>query len=325
MLKRMNKIMDPTRFQGTKNKEYFEGWYFKLVSKDRKTVMAIIPGISKGENEECSFIQVFTSNDDKNYYIKYETEDFSYKEGPFNVQIKNNFFQKDKIEIDIDEKELKAKGSLHFKNLREYPSNLVRPNIMGPYSFAPFMECSHAVVSMIHTIEGELEINGKVLDFNEGTGYIEKDWGTSFPSEWIWMQSNSFKRTDAAFMLSVAKIPWLTGEFVGLIGFFSIKDSNLLFSTYNKNTIKNLKYENNILSLEVIDKDYTIQIEAKNKGGTPLKAPQKGGMERIIKESLDSEIKIRVIGNKEGLLYEDTGFCAGLEISPNYYILGDID
>ena len=43
------------------------------------------------------------------------------------------------------------------------------------------MECYHGIVSMDHTVNGLIEINNEKIDFSEGRGYIEKDWGRSFP------------------------------------------------------------------------------------------------------------------------------------------------
>jgi len=88
---------------------------------------------------------------------------------------------------------------------------------MGPYTFAPFMECNHGIVSMDHGISGSLVINGEEIDFTGGRGYIEKDWGHSFPSAYIWMQSNHFAANGISFKASVARIPWLTGNFTGFI------------------------------------------------------------------------------------------------------------
>ncbi len=53
----------------------------------------------------------------------------------------------------------------------------------------PAMECYHGVVSMYHLLSGHLEINGDKVDFSGGKGYIEKDWGRSMPSDWIWIQA----------------------------------------------------------------------------------------------------------------------------------------
>lgn len=55
------------------------------------------------------------------------------------------------------------------------------PGIMGWYAWVPTMECYHGVVSLDHAISGKLMIEDQAHDFNGGRGYIEKDWGKSFP------------------------------------------------------------------------------------------------------------------------------------------------
>ena len=52
------KILHPELFQGNhKKNNYFEGWYYKLVSFDQKTSIAFIPGISinKKDPKNASF------------------------------------------------------------------------------------------------------------------------------------------------------------------------------------------------------------------------------------------------------------------------------
>ena len=52
---------------------------------------------------------------------------------------------------------------------------------MGPFSYLSFMECYHGILSMKHSLEGTLSWNGQLIDFTNGIGYLEKDWGSSFP------------------------------------------------------------------------------------------------------------------------------------------------
>ena len=49
------------------------------------------------------------------------------------------------------------------------------PGIMGPYSFIPFMECYHGILSMNHKILGSLKYNDENISFNGGKCYMEKD------------------------------------------------------------------------------------------------------------------------------------------------------
>ena len=47
---------------------------------------------------------------------------------------------------------------------------------MGWYYKVPFMECYHEVVSLNHDLIGEIKVNNRIFSFDNGKGYIEKDW-----------------------------------------------------------------------------------------------------------------------------------------------------
>ena len=64
---------------------------------------------------------------------------------------------------------------------------------------------------------GELIINNNLYDFSNGTGYIEKDWGISFPSSYIWAQANDFSNKHCSLFISIANIPYSIFLFKGFI------------------------------------------------------------------------------------------------------------
>lgn len=66
---------------------------------------------------------------------------------------------------------------------------------------------------MKHSLQGELVWNDQPIDFDQGIGYIEKDWGSSFPATYVWAQCNQFETSDARFFFSAAEIPFLGGRF----------------------------------------------------------------------------------------------------------------
>ena len=47
------------------------------------------------------------------------------------------------------------------------------------------MECYHGIISMNHDILGSLKYNDEDISFNKGKGYMEKDWGHSFPKLYL--------------------------------------------------------------------------------------------------------------------------------------------
>ena len=88
------------------------------------------------------------------------------------------------------------------------------PGIMGPFSFAPFMECYHGIVSMGHRIEGNLHYEHHNISFTDGKGWHWEGLGPIIFHQPMYGCSPIIFENDAfRFKLSVARIPWLTGDF----------------------------------------------------------------------------------------------------------------
>jgi hypothetical protein len=83
------------------------------------------------------------------------------------------------------------------------------PGTAGWSAWVPRMEKYHGVVSLDHTIKGHLHIDHEEIDYNSGRGNIEKDWGASFPTAYIWFQSNHFEQLNTSLTASGAITPWL--------------------------------------------------------------------------------------------------------------------
>jgi tocopherol cyclase len=186
---------------------------------------------------------------------------------------------------------------------------------MGWYTYAPFMECYHGVVSMNHEITGNLVINGKQTDFTGGKGYIEKDWGRSMPSDWVWMQCNHFDDApEASMMISIARIPWLTGHFPGFLSFIKVGGEVHRFATYNNSKIGFIHIDGSSVRLQLKNRSCNLEVEVERNSTGELTAPVKGQMDRKIAESLDAAIRIKLTSINGEIMFEGTGEHTGLEI-----------
>jgi hypothetical protein len=175
------------------------------------------------------------------------------------------------------------------------------------------MECNHGVVSIHHRIEGKLTINGSVKDFTDGTGYIEKDWGTSFPESWIWLQCNNFNTKGMSLMVSVAKIPWRGRFFIGLISFLTTGGKTEVFATYNGAKIQSLeKLNTNTTGLIITKGKKKLSIKIVKKSSSEIAAPVQGNMTKMIKESINSEVDL-TYSDQSGEVFTDHGKRAGYE------------
>lgn len=313
-INKFKSIFNPAQFQGWgKKKNYFEGWYFKIVNKEETKAFAFIPGISFDmDGNGHSFIQVLDGKAKTSDYFRFETNKFIASSKEFNLSIEGNSFSDKNLRLDLPS----IKGKLFFDRNVPWPNPVFSPGIMGPYAFVPFMECYHGIVSMDHRISGCLEINNQKVDFTGGRGYIEKDWGKSFPEAYIWMQSNHFSQENISFKLSVAKIPWIGKSFNGFIAGIWIKDQLIQFTTYNRTKIKKLKISGKEVNIEMENKNYLLHVEANSDESVSLSSPVNGAMEGKIEESMNASLKITLYDkrNKKEVL-NDTGRNASIEIA----------
>ena len=315
------KSKNSSMFQGNKKtKKYFEGWYFKMVSQDEESILSVIPGISISEDGSTkhAFIQIIDGKIAETKYINFPIEDFYFSKEDFLIKIRNNIFSKDSIVLDIQRGSLSVIGKVYMKNLAELKSkNKQRQKIMGWYYKVPFMECYHGLVSLNHDLYGEIKTNNRNFRFDGGIGYIEKDWGKSMPSSWIWIQTNSFKNSNSSFMLSIAKIPWLGFSFTGFLGFYYINNEIVRFGTYSKAKVKLEKQEKNNLNLNIILKDKVLEIQTLKNNSGMLKAPVNGNMNRRISEGIDAELTLKIIDKNKKMLFIDRSITTGLEVVGN--------
>lgn len=197
-------------------RDYFCGWYFKCQS-DTQTI-AVIPAIHKTKEQESCSIQFITDNGAWN--IQYPYHAFHKQKQNFHIQIAENRFNQNGINLCVRTPDCSAVGSIQFGTFSP-----IQYDIMGPFQYVPFMECRHSVVSMEHSVTGNLCINGTNYSFNHGVGYIEGDKGHSFPKEYAWTQCNF---SGGSLMLSIADIPF---------GFFVLPESSPSFNGKEKNIV----------------------------------------------------------------------------------------
>lgn len=309
------KLFHPEIFQGNMNKKrYFEGWYYKHVTHDLKQVWSFIPGISLNDTDSHAFIQVINGVTGHTDYVSYPIEAFSWDKKKLWLKIGDSVFTDSHIEINISKNDLRVKGRMDYRNIVRYPKTILSPGIMGWYSYVPTMECKHGVVSVNHDITGSLNFNNSHVDFEGGKGYIEKDWGTSFPEAWIWIQANNFSSRESSFSFSVAKIPWRGKFFIGFISFLFYNNEFFLFSTYNNSVINELNYSDDSLNLKMKNRNATLRVDVRKSTFGELRAPVSGQMSRRIKESIDSDISLSLYDKNNRLLYSDSSGRAGLEV-----------
>lgn len=246
---------------------FFYGWYLKCQSNTQ--TLAVIPAIHRAEQKRTCSIQLIT--DDNAWTVEFPAEAFHL--AGKNISIGKNQFGEKGIRLAIHTPELCVKGKLNFGTLSP-----LRYDIMGSFSFVPFLECRHSVWSMRHSVCGKVYINKQEYSFQNAYGYWEGDRGTSFPKEYIWTQC-SFPY--GSLMLSVADIPLAGFHFKGIIGIVLWRGREYRFATYLG--AKAVRIRNGMI--RVVQGNLELEACILETGGKPLKAPTNGDMIRTIHES----------------------------------------
>lgn len=310
---------DPNLFQGKFTKQpYFEGWYYKQVSRDGKTAISFIPGISLNERDPHCFVQYILvqegNEETRTGYVRFPVESFTWNDKPFAVKIGDNFFSESLLSVHLTTETDTIEGNLKLGRFARIGRSPLQPSIMGPYAYVPRMECYHGLISMNHRLGGTLQINGETVDFNGGKGYIEKDWGTKFPKHYVWLQSNHFAEQETGVFFSIAHIPFYGRELLGFIANVHVNYKEYRFATYNKSEVQlSFPSEREVVVLMESTKA-KVRLAATVEHLGELLAPVVTGMEKAIKEGVSGNIQMELWDKKTGQYYTGTGTMAGVEM-----------
>ncbi len=306
----------PEAFQGWgKRRRYFEGWYVKLVARSRESALAVIPGVAYDEaGEGHAFVQVLDGIRNTAAYHRFPLEAFRPAADRFALELGGNRFSAEGLELDLPD----LKGRVRLNGRVPWPVKAWSPGIMGWYAFVPFMECYHGIVSMDTATEGRLEHEGRAVDLDGGRAYLEKDWGRSFPSSWIWMQSNHFATEGTSMKLSVARIPWVRQAFVGFIAGVWHEGTLHRFTTYTGARLRHAAVHDGHVEVTLADRRRTLAVHAVRSDGGDLVSPVQGLMAGRVNETMTARIRVRLTDRRGGVLLDDEGAMAGLEVAGPY-------
>lgn len=245
----------------------FEGWYFK--HQKGQTMLSFIPG----QAEDGAFIQMIWPRGSRRFHFPQLQIDGN------TVRAGNCLFSPGGCHVELPG----VRGDIAYGPLSPLGSD-----IMGPFRHLP-MECRHGVISMAHTLRGSVTIDGRTYDFDGGTGYLEKDRGTSFPKSYLWIQCNTF-RESCALMASVADIPFGGVHFRGCICAILYRGREYRLATYRGVKILSATREHLCLTQGKLRLDLRMMPTP----GHPLLAPAAGKMSTTIRECCNASLHARL-------------------------------
>ena len=310
------KPLFPILYQGSSRRAsgrsgYFEGWYFKQTTNASTSAgnvnraVSFIPGISRASagsrDGDGAFVQMIDGASGTTRFFPFSAGEFSASDDPFEVRVGRNRFSLSGLSVDLEDESGRVRAELEYGGTTPPSQPFPWPGVMGPYSFAPFMECYHGIASLDHRVDGYVEIGGGVqgaattmIGFDDGRGYIEKDWGRSMPRSWLWVQCNTFDAAigPASFFLSLARVPWLGGWFNGFISILLVGGKEYRFASYTGARVELLTFDGSTVSAMLADRSWKLELTVRRSHEGSLAAPMDGAMNRRISESADSWVRV---------------------------------
>lgn len=297
------KLYKDTYWRGLKKRDYFEGYYTRLVSENLN--VAFIFGVSYAEDEHA-FIQVYDGLCQEMEYFRFALDACVLREDRLYIQIGANILTDTSLIIHLHGEKLHFNVDIQFDTLRTLRDTGYK-SIMGPMLNLPGLECYHGVVSMYHTWSGNINQKQQI-----GYSYIEKDYGQSMPSDWIWLHLTN--DTGISFMLSIAKIPYLMLTPTGFLGFYSTEETTDVFASYTGAKYQIKQLDDKIIKLIIQTRNVNYEITINRKETVHLLAPVGGRMIREIEESLASCGKVTITTKKGQHIAEHEFTKVGCEV-----------
>lgn len=307
----------PERYHGRKKqKTFFEGWYFKLECPEQAFTLALIAGISMNKTgEREAFIQYLIKPGGESVYHAFKLDEFKASENEFNLSIGSNQFSMDGIKLELPE----LKGNLVLVNHQRWPKSILKPNIMGPLGYWPGLNCYHAIVSMRNSIKGQLKYKDQTIVLDDGLGYIEKDWGKSFPEKHIWMQCNRFSNQQTSLSLAIAPVQILGQSVLAYAVILKLNHRDYLFTTYHLSKFKG-SGDAEDLRLEFKSRQHQLEIRASMKDSQAMRIPNLEGMKGLVHESLEASIEFVLKDRTDSaIIAKDRSAEAAMELSGKWF------
>lgn len=170
----------------------FESWYLRIA--DNETAVAFVVGYTcrKDGGGEC-FIQ--TVSDNVSFSAEFPLCDFYNSKNNFYVKVCDNLFSNNGISLNLSHSGHFITANINFTNFPQCKASF--PRI--------FLSSKREILSHCHNASGQINLDGKELDFNNAFCYIEKIEGKIFPTSHIFTQAlaDGFSMSTASAQIPV--------------------------------------------------------------------------------------------------------------------------
>lgn len=284
----------------------FEGWYLRFTQGQSPWNFALIAGFARDEIDTPIFFLQGIESDGEVFLLTCPKEKVTYQTDRFEIHCPWGFLSIHQVQLDISQDSSRIEMDI---KLSDGSSTLApRKNVMDWAQNLPFLPCYHYVHTMNASCLGKVSWGSHHIQKFEGRHYLERDWGSTFPKEWMWTQSHALSGDGDSITAVWSRIRWGSIKFTGAAAVLIVKGISYSFSTAR---FHRAQHKANRWIFR--SKSHRLVIEVSPESFSPLLAPQHGKLLRPVEESLDSELKIELW---EGTLqiYSGVALQAGYEL-----------
>jgi tocopherol cyclase len=299
---------------------FFEGYYYKLYSVKQDRTLAFIPGVFDNgvEADRHAFLQILDSTGNRYRYLRSPAGELAPSDTVFDLRLGNSRFRLDSCALDVRRPEAEIAGTVTLSRVVPWPEMPFSRGTMGPFGYLPFLEDYHQVCALHARLSGSVTLDGEAIDFTDGYGYIEKDWGRTFPRAWIWLQSVFTDAPQSSVFLSLAEVPLGKLVFKGFLACVLFQGRPYVFATYTGATCHAAQDGGLVrIVLKSIRHRAVLTIDRSQASYIKCLAPTSGQMQPRDDESLDASISVELYRGKDLVTRLSSDRCA-LEVV-NYF------
>jgi hypothetical protein len=288
----------------------FEGFYCKVAKADGTTIV-IICGFARTREKSYAFVQVGSHFCETKYY-EYPIESLNINEAGFSFSIQQHLISMQGISIIEKDCEI----NLTFENFTAWKRTRLRPSIMGALTYVPFVECKHDIVAPHFNASGSIKIEQQALYFNSDAGYIDRNWGKSFPKKYCWGHLSGFSDDSISIQFAKGSPRWFFLKIPVHIGFLYINGEITTFKSWRGAQIKIKNTDDFLVRLKNVK--YEVQLRFTKDKKLQLKAPDEGNIEEDILEYAGNPTHVMIFKRNKRLpnelIYNETVLNSTLEI-----------
>ncbi len=283
-----------------KKKNVFEGWYVRLLDEKTGLNLAFILAVSFHEEDPHAFIQLFDGQKEKNRYHRYPVTSFSFEAGT--LHIGDSSLSLSHIAIRLPGFRLEGEISVR--------TTTGKGSSMGFFRHLP-LECYQEVVYHEAAVQGVLETADEEKTLT-ARSYMEKTYGKSFPTEWFWLQTNTFAAEGIALSMAGGFVPFKGFRIFGFFAHLHHDGRNHLFSTFNLSSI-DITEEEGLVRFMLKKRRRRLLVEVHRAQATVLVGPGKNArMRRDVQETLSARVNVTLRHGRKTIFHGEGAF-AGFE------------